>query len=142
MIKQELRNLRDKVISWHVDNTNVLHAWLNGGSIGDQWLCRKVVEMQIILHSQNTLVIPKYIQSIQHLHADFISRNKVLPDWHLSREVANRLFSIVGIPEIDLMATTSSACIIPPWWTRGLLGWMLSLRTGISSSWLTCSLPQ
>ena len=108
MIKQELHNLRNKVISWHVDNTNVLHAWLNGGTIGDQWLCKKVIEMQVILHSQNTLVIPKYVKSIQHLHADFISRNKVLPDWHLSREVASRLFSIVGIPEIDLMATSSS----------------------------------
>ena len=41
--------------------------------------------MQLCLHEQNTMVIPVYIRSAQHLHADLISRNKVMLDWHLDR---------------------------------------------------------
>ena len=54
-------------------------------------------------------MVPVYIRSAQHLHADLISRNRVLPDWHLSRTIARNLFSMVGTPEVDLMATSHSA---------------------------------
>ena len=108
MIRDNLEDLRNRVVSWHVDNTNVMHAWLNSGSIGDPWLCKEVINLQIILHAQNTLVVPRYIRSVQHLHADLISRNKVLLDWHLSRVVANKLFDMLGHPQIDLMATSRS----------------------------------
>ena len=46
-----------------------------------------VTQLQIILHEQNTLVIPMYVRSAEHLHADLISRNKVMPDLHLDRSV-------------------------------------------------------
>ena len=62
----------------------------------------------MILHRNNTLVIPVYIRSSQHLHADLISRNKVLPDWHLNKGVARKLFNMLGQPEVDLMATSLS----------------------------------
>ena len=107
-ISANLPSLKDKVVSWHVDNTNVLHAWLNSGSIRDSWLNKRVVEWRIKLHNQNTRVIPRYIRSAQHIHADFISRGRVLPDWSLSKEVARRLFTLTGTPEIDLMATSAS----------------------------------
>lgn len=107
-ILPKLTTLRDKVVTWHVDNMNVRQAWLNSGSVRDIWMCRKIVELQILLHKQNTLVIPVYIRSAQHLHADLISRNKVLPDWHLSEAVAGNLFNILGHPEIDLMASANS----------------------------------
>ena len=64
--------------------------------------------MQILLHRQNTRIVPVYIRSAQHLHADFVSRNKTLPDWHLSSAVAQKLFLSMGYPQVDLMATSSS----------------------------------
>ena len=64
--------------------------------------------MQILLHEQNTKIIPVYVRSAQHLHADLISRNKVMPDWHLSRPVAQKLFLSLGYPQVDLMATSNS----------------------------------
>ena len=75
VVIEELDNLRNRVVSWHVDNTNVMHAWLNSGSIKDPWLCKRIIELQFILHDQNTKVIPRYIKSAQHLHVDLISRN-------------------------------------------------------------------
>lgn len=107
-IRPALNTVQDMVISWHVDNTNVRQAWLNSGSVRDLWLCKKVVELQLILHEQNTKVIPVYIRSAQHLHADLISRRKIMPDWHLSRTIAQKLFIMLGQPQVDLMATSAS----------------------------------
>ena len=103
-----LEVLRNTVVSWHVDNMNVKQAWLNSGTIKDKWLCKEVIKMQILLHNQGTKIIPVYIRSAQHLHADFVSRNKLLPDWHLSRVVARKLFQTMGYPQVDLMATKES----------------------------------
>ena len=103
-----LNVLRNSVITWHVDNMNVRHAWLNSGSVRDRWLCKEVVKMQILLHEQNTKIIPVYVRSAQHLHADLVSWNKTMPDWHLSRPVAQKLFLSLGYPQIDLMATSRS----------------------------------
>ena len=108
MVKLHLSSLKGKVVCWHVNNTNVKQAWLNSGTKQDKWLCRKVVELQITLHRNNTVVVPVYVRSAQHLHADLISRDKVLPDWHLNREVARKLFKMLGHPEVDLMATSQS----------------------------------
>ena len=100
--------LRNAVVSWHVDNMNVRQAWLNSGTIKDKWLCREVIKMQILLYNQNTRIIPVYIRSAQHLHADYVSQNKALPDWHLSKNVARKLFKVIGFPQVDLMATNKS----------------------------------
>jgi len=103
-----LPDLRNRVVTWHVDNMNVKQAWLNSGSAVDVWLCKRVCNLQQILHDQNTLVFPVYIRSAQHIHADFISRNKELPDWMLNRDIATRVFASLGHPEVDLMATLTS----------------------------------
>ena len=64
--------------------------------------------MQILLHVQNTKIIPVYVRSAQHLHADLVSRNRTMPDWHLSRPVAQKLVLSLGYPQVDLMATSNS----------------------------------
>ena len=108
-IQPALHRMKNKVVTWHVDNTNAKQAWLNIGTCVDQWLCKRVVQMQTILHAQNTKVVPVYVRSAQHLHADLISRKKVLPDWHLRKELAQKVFQVFGLPEVDLMATAASA---------------------------------
>ena len=107
-IRPLLSTLVDRVICWHVDNMNMRQAWLNSGSVKDVWLSREVVEMQILLNNQNTKVVPVYVRSAQHLHADLISRNRVMPDWHLSRTITQKLFQRLGHPEVDLTSTSNS----------------------------------
>ena len=51
-----LNVLRNSVVTWHVDNMNVRHAWLNSGTIRDKLLCKEVVKMQILLYEQNTKI--------------------------------------------------------------------------------------
>ena len=61
-----------------------------------RWLKKEVVQMQILLHEQNTEVIPVHIRLAQQLHTDLISRKKVMPDWHLDRSIAQKLFQLLG----------------------------------------------
>ena len=37
-----------------------------------------------------------------------MSRIKILPDWHLASDIAQKLFLSMGYPQVDLMATSSS----------------------------------
>ena len=37
-----------------------------------------------------------------------MSRNKILPDWHLASDIAQKLFRSMGHPQVDLMATSGS----------------------------------
>ena len=107
-VMDSLHDLKNRVVTWHVDNMNVKQAWLNSGSAVDVWLCKRVCSLQHILYGQNTLVFPVYIRSAQHIHADFISWNKQLPDWKLDRNIAAKVFASLGYPEVDLMATLAS----------------------------------
>ena len=99
------------MITWHVDNKVVQAVWLKEGSTRDKWLCKRVVRLHLLLQDQDTIVIPVYIRSAQHIHADYVSRNRRLPDWHLAQELAKKIFNTWGWPEIDLMATRQSAQI-------------------------------
>ena len=107
-ILRNLDRLRDQVVTWHVDNQVVRAVWLKEGSTRDLWLCKRVIKLRLLLQEQNTTVVPVYIRSAQHIHADYISRNRRLPDWHLSHKIAMKIFQLWGWPEIDLMATQES----------------------------------
>ena len=54
---------------------------------------RQVVWLQKLLHEQNTIIFPIYVRSAQYLHADLISRNQNLPDWHLSKNISLKIFA-------------------------------------------------
>ena len=110
-ILRNLDSIMNKVITWHVDNKVVQAVWLKEGSTRDKWLCKRVVRLHLLLQDLNTIVVPVYIRSAQHIHADYVSRNRKLPDWHLARELAKKIFNLWGWPEIDLMATQKSAQI-------------------------------
>ena len=60
---EDLSSVQNRVVSWHVNSQNARQAWLNSGSVKDRQLCKRVVEMLLILHEQNTRVIPVYVRS-------------------------------------------------------------------------------
>ena len=107
-VRSNLAYLRGRLVTWHVDNQNARLAFINQGSARDPWLCRRVVQLLLLLREYQILIVPVYVRSLHHLHADFLSRRKIIPDWHLQPALVARIFSQFGQPEIDLMATNKS----------------------------------
>ena len=111
-VRANLAYLSGKLVTWHVDNQNARLAFINQGTARDLWLCRKVVELLLLLREHQILVVPVYVRSLHHLHADFLSRRRVLPDWQLQPGLASRIFALFGQPEVDLMATSQSTQLV------------------------------
>ena len=109
MVRRNITFLSGKLVTWHVDNQNARLAYLNQGTVNDTWLCRKVVDLLLLLHEHQIHVVPVYVRSVHHLHADFLSRRKKIPDWHMDSQLVQKLFLLCGVPQIDLMATAQSA---------------------------------
>ena len=109
MVRRNITFLSGKLVTWHVDNQNARLAYLNQGTVNDTWLCRKVVDLLLLLHEHQIHVVPVYVRSVHHLHADYLSRRKKIPDWHMDSQLVQKLFLLCGVPRIDLMATDQSA---------------------------------
>ena len=108
MVRRNIAFLSGKLVTWHVDNQNAKLAYLNQGTVNDIWLCKRVVNLLPLIHEHQIHVVPVYVRSVHHLHPDYLSRGKRIPDWHLDRELVQKLFLLCGIPQIDLMATVHS----------------------------------
>ena len=72
-VKSNLAYLSGRLVTWHVDNQNARLAFINQGSVNDHWLCRRVVDLLLLLQEHSLLVVPVYVRSLHHLHADFLS---------------------------------------------------------------------
>lgn len=108
-IRRNLAFLTGKLVSWHVDNQNARLAFINQGTVRDGWLCKRVVELLLLLYEHRITVVPVYVRSLHHLQADYLSRRKVIPDWHLDQVLAQKLFLMCGQPQLDLMASSQSS---------------------------------
>jgi hypothetical protein len=108
-VRRNLAFLTGKLVSWHVDNQNARLAFINQGTVRDGWLCKRVVELLLLLYEHQITVVPVYVRSVHHLQADYLSRRKVIPDWHLDQVLAQKLFLMCGQPQVDLMASSQSS---------------------------------
>ena len=54
------------------------------------------------------IFVPAYIPTHLNVEADFLSRDHLLPEWHLLPQVAQAAFCLWGLPEVDLLASSHS----------------------------------
>ena len=87
MVRRNITFLSGKLVTWHVDNQNAKLAYLNQGTVNDIWLCKRVVNLLPLIHEHQIHVVPVYVRSVHHLHPDYLSRGKKIPDWHLDRKL-------------------------------------------------------
>jgi hypothetical protein len=97
-----------KNVLWEVDSKTVQLYWRNQGGVTNVWLCRRVVDLILWCQSQQTLVVTKWVRSEENLYPDLLSRDRLMPDWHLCPRVISLIFKRLGTPLIDLMATSRS----------------------------------
>ena len=100
--------LNATVLCWRVDNNTALAAIKNEGS-NKSWqltcLAKDVLEEAF---RRSVFIQPIRVTSEQNLYADAGSRGKKVEDWSLSPNIYQRLISIFGKPDIDLMASEMS----------------------------------
>ena len=101
--------LENKLVSWEVDNKTVFWYWKNQGGVGNTSLCRQVVNLLHWCQERNILVVAKWVPSEEHLHPDLLSRQEMMSDWKLHPRLAKMIFTRLGRPHLDLMATSYSA---------------------------------
>ena len=108
MFENELL-LQDSLVTWEVDNKTVLWYWRNQGGVGNSALCHRVVSLLQWSLERNILIVAKWVPSEEHLHPDLLSRQQGMSDWKLHPRLSRMIFSRLGHPSIDLMATSFSA---------------------------------
>ena len=55
-VRRSLAFLTGKLVSWHIDNQIARLAFINQGTVRDVWLCKRVVELLLLLHELGYLL--------------------------------------------------------------------------------------
>ena len=73
------------------------------------FLSRLACRILSLTDKHGITLLPAYIPTHLNVEADFLSRDRLLPEWHLLPQVAQAAFCLWGLPEVDLLASSRSA---------------------------------
>jgi len=110
-IQSNLPFLRNKTVLVQSDNSTVVAYLKHQGGTKSKRLLRDTIFLFQLAAAHNIHLNAQFIPSRYNTVADCLSRNRRLPDWHLSPQVTSQIFSAWGTPVIDLMATHASAVV-------------------------------
>ena len=110
-IKSNLPFLSNKTVLVQSDNSTVVAYLKYQGGTKSKRLLRDTILLFQLAAAHNIHLNAQFIPSRYNTVADCLSRNRRLPDWHLSPQVTSHIFSAWGTPVIDLMATHASAVV-------------------------------
>jgi len=82
--KEHLPSLRDSTVMVQSDNTTVVAYLRHQGGTKSKTLLRDTVELFRLAELHNITVNAQFIPSRYNTVADCLSRQRPLPDWHLS----------------------------------------------------------
>uniref|UniRef100_A0A8D8QUR0 Enzymatic polyprotein n=1 Tax=Cacopsylla melanoneura TaxID=428564 RepID=A0A8D8QUR0_9HEMI len=126
--------LRGKSILVQSDNLTVVAYIRKEGGTRSLPLLRETESLFHLAESNNIFLTASYIPGIYNNIADSLSRQKALPDWHLSEVMLKWIFQQWGTPVIDLFATKSSA-VVPMYVSRSALDRQAYFIDAFSRSW-------
>jgi hypothetical protein len=100
-------------------------------------ICRLTKEILDLCRTHNIRLFPSHLPGLANTESDALSRGKTQEEWHLSPVVAQNIFRVFGVPDIDLFASQRTAQVpdySPSTGTIASLGeWMLFARDGITT---------
>ena len=71
-------------------------------------LSRLACQILSLTDKHGIILIPAYIPAHLNVEADYLSWDWLLPEWHLLPQVAHAAFCLLGLPEVDLLASSHS----------------------------------
>lgn len=103
--------LKDQSVMIQSDNRTVVSYLRNQGGTRSVLLMEMTRKILLFAKVHDITVQSYYLPGRYNSVADSLSRNKVLPDWHLKEEVTRKIFLRWGTPQIDLFATSQSRVV-------------------------------
>ena len=100
--------LSGKVVALHLDNNIAMAYSCNQGGTVSPFLSRLACQILSLTDKHGITLLPAYIPTHLNVEADYLSQDPLLLEWHLLPQVAQAPFSLWGLPEVDLLASSCS----------------------------------
>ena len=100
--------LSGKVVALHLDNSMTKAYLCNQCGTVTPFLSKLACQILSLTNKHGITLIPAYIPTHLNVEADYLSRDQMLPEWHLLPQVAEGAFYLLGLPEVDLLASSCS----------------------------------
>ena len=104
-----LRHLRNKRVTVHLDNVTAAAYLAKEGGTRSETLNALTTQILIFCRDHGIALSPAYLPGIANLGADALSRGTETREWFINPRVSERIFSRLGLPQIDLFASRRSA---------------------------------
>ena len=108
MLRRMAFCLSGKVVALHLDNSTAKAYLCNQGGTVSPFLSRLACRILSLTDKHGITLLPAYIPTHLNVEADFLSRDRLLPEWHLLPQVAQAAFRLWGLPQVDLLASSRS----------------------------------
>ena len=108
-VQRFLRHLRNKRVTVHLDNVTAAAYPAKEGGTRSKTLNALAKEILIFCRDHGIALRPAYLPGIANLGADTLSRGTETREWFINQKVSERIFSRLGLPQINLFASMRSA---------------------------------
>jgi len=102
-------DLRGQTIALHADNKSMVAYLMKEGGTKSSSLCHLTRDLFSVADRWSITIRPAYLRGVANVEADCLSRGKEVAEWCLLPQVADKIFSIVGVPRWDLFASQESS---------------------------------
>ena len=100
--------LSGKVVALHLDNSTAKAYLCNQDGTVSPFLSRLACQILSLTDKHGITLLPAYIPTHLNVEADYLSWDRLFPEWHLLPQVAHAAFCLWGLPEVDLLASSHS----------------------------------
>ena len=97
-----------KVVALHLDNSTAKAYLCNQGGTVSPFLSRLVCQILSLTNRHGITLLPAYIPTHLSVEANYLSLDQLLLMWHLLPQVAQAAFCLLGLPEVDQLASSHS----------------------------------
>ena len=101
-------HLSGKVVALHLDNSTAKAYLCNQGGTVSPFLSGLACWILSLTDKHGITLIPAYIPTHLSVEAYYLSQDWLLPEGHLLPQVAHAAFCLLGLPEVDLLASSCS----------------------------------
>lgn len=105
ILKIVMSQLKNKCLSISSDNRSVVAYLRNEGGTKSSTLMKLTFKILTLLDQNHVQMSIHFIPGRYNSVADRLSRSRGISEWHLTEQATTLIFSLLGVPEVDLFAS-------------------------------------